>query len=70
MTFTITPALVIVTAEDESKVYGAANLAFTAIVDGLKTNDPKNLMEHSIDRARPDGTNNGEDVGEYTPMPS
>ena len=63
-TYRITPATVTVTANDDSKVYGEEDPAFTAAVTGLVEKDEgKVTIDYTTDR---DG---GEDVGEYTITP-
>ncbi len=61
---TITPAAATVTAEDKTKVYGDADPAFTAVVDGLKNGDAADVIKYEFSRAE------GEDVGEYAITPA
>ena len=63
-TFTIERRPVTVTAADKGKVYGEADPALTATVDGLATGEGTDKISYTLSRAA------GENVGEYTITPS
>ena len=58
-TFTITPAELTVTAEDNTKVYGDEDPELTAKVEGLKNGDSEDVVKYELKRGE------GENVGEY-----
>ena len=61
---TITRAMVTVTAEDKSKIYGDADPVFTAGVSGLRNGDAESVISYSLSRTA------GENVGSYAITPS
>lgn len=61
---TINQAKVTVTADDKTKVYGAADPELTAKVEGLKGGDSEDVITYTLNRAE------GDDVGEYAITPS
>ena len=63
-TLTINRRPVTVTAADKGKVYGEADPALTATVDGLATGESTDKIIYTLSRAA------GENVGEYTITPS
>ena len=62
--FTITPATVIVTADNKSKVYGTEDPDLTWTAEGFQYNDTEEVLTVSITRAE------GNYVGDYTITPS
>ena len=63
-TLTINRRPVTVTAADKGKVYGEADPALTATVDGLATGESTDKISYTLSRAA------GENVGEYLITPS
>jgi len=59
--FEITPATLIITADDQTKVYGAADLALTVSYSGFVSGNSEMDLEGTLDISR----TAGEDVGNY-----
>ena len=64
-TLKVTPATVTVTVQNAIKTYGDDDPTFEAKVSGLVAGESESLIVYTITRARPEGTNNGENVGGY-----
>ena len=64
-TLKVTPATVTVTVQNATKTYGDDDPTFEAKVSGLVAGESESLIVYTITRARPEGTNNGENVGGY-----
>ena len=62
--FSITPATVIVMANDKVKVQGTDDPELTATVAGLRNGDPESLISYTISREE------GEDAGTYAIIPA
>ena len=65
-TLTVTKKNLTITAEDKSKVYGAADPVFTVIGDGFITGEDEDNLGGTLVFERTEG----EDVGDYTITPS
>jgi hypothetical protein len=68
MPFTITPALLIITANDATKVYGTANPTFTASYAGFVNGDTPSSLFGSLSLSTQAATSS--DVGNYSIVPS